>query len=158
MKTIDLIAYIIGVYQKKEDLSKARLNKIIYLIDWKSAMVTGEQMTDIQWKFNHFGPYVKTIEDLIDQDNRFKIDKTLNYYGNKKFLVSMTQNNGFDQPSEQEKNIIDSIIEITQPMTWSAFIHSVYSTYPIRVSEKGAYLNLIHLAKQYREEKRKGDS
>lgn len=152
-----LMAYIIRKYDRKEDLSKARLNKIIYLIDWKSALLTGEQMTDIKWLFNHYGPYVNTIEEYIKNDNRFTIDETLNNYNNKKFLVSLKKHFEFPEPDADKKNIIDSIIEITQPMPWSTFIHSVYSTYPIRVSEKGAYLDLAHLAKQYKEERDKNN-
>jgi len=74
MKTIDVIRYIINEYPHKDELSKARLNKMIYLADWKSAIDKGNLITDINWLFNHYGPYVKEIENLIANDDRFDMD------------------------------------------------------------------------------------
>lgn len=52
MYSIDLVRYIIKNYPNPEELSKARINKIMYLIDWKSAIENEKQITNIKWIFN----------------------------------------------------------------------------------------------------------
>ncbi|MEZ5578109.1 MAG: hypothetical protein R3F40_00950 [Candidatus Competibacteraceae bacterium] len=32
---------------------------MIYLADWFSSLADGKKLTDIEWLFNHYGPYVK---------------------------------------------------------------------------------------------------
>lgn len=152
MQLNDLIAYIVENYKFKDDLSKARLNKIIYLIDWKSSIDRAEQVTDIRWYFNHYGPYVNEIESILKTDSRFSIEKTRNYFGNEKNIVRVI-NNGFNPPREEEKQIIDLVISITQDLSWNEFINAVYSTHPIKNSIKGSYLNLVSFAKEYKGKK-----
>lgn len=150
MKIGDLVRYILKVYPHATELSKARLNKIIYLIDWKSALEHEEQLTSIEWKFNHYGPYVKTIEEIIQNDDRFQIVSTTNFYGNEKNLIEIIDDKNFSDPTEEEQEIIDFIIEKTKKFYWDKFINLVYSTYPIISQEKGSQLNLIELAKEYK--------
>ena len=71
----DLVRYIVKNYPNKNDLSKARLNKLIYLIDWKSALDNQEQISNIEWIFNHYGPYVNDIELNLRSDDRFSIER-----------------------------------------------------------------------------------
>lgn len=151
MQIDDLIGYIVKHYSKKDDLSKARLNKIIYLIDWKSSIDREKQITDIEWFFNNYGPYVSEIELMVMVDPRFKIETTQNYYGSEKNIIRVIENN-FNEPSPDEKSIIDLVIEVTQNLSWSQFINAVYSTYPIKNSMKGSMLDLVSLAKEYKSE------
>ena len=157
MKTIDLIRYIINEYPHKDELSKARLNKIIYLIDWKSAIDKNSQITDIDWLFNHYGPYVGEIENLIANDDRFNIVSTRNIYGNEKNLITLKEDKNFEEPSDVQKEIIDFVIDKTRKFNWKKFIELVYSTYPIISQERGTTLDLVALAKEYNIIKEKAD-
>lgn len=47
VKLIDIILYILKNYPHKNELSNARLTKMIYLIDWRSAFDNGKQITNI---------------------------------------------------------------------------------------------------------------
>ena len=149
MQLNDLIGYIVMNYKNKDDLSKARLNKIIYLIDWKSAIDKEKQITNIEWYFNNYGPYVSDIETSLNFDERFYIEKTRNYFGNEKKIVRI-KTNEFQKPLDEEKLIIDLVINLTQELSWNEFINAVYSTFPIKESEKGSSLNLVQLAKEYK--------
>jgi hypothetical protein len=150
MKIVDVSRYILKVYPHAEELSKARLNKIIYLIDWKSALEHDKQLTNIDWKFNHYGPYVNIIEESILNDNRFNIRSTINIYGNKKNIIEIRDDRDFMEPTEKDQEIIDFVIEKTRKFYWDKFINLVYSTYPIISQEKGSQLNLLELAKEYK--------
>jgi len=55
----EIIKYICLNYPYKYKLSKARLTKMVYLIDWYYSKLNKHQMTNISWEFNHYGPYVK---------------------------------------------------------------------------------------------------
>ncbi|MEZ5576726.1 MAG: DUF4065 domain-containing protein [Candidatus Competibacteraceae bacterium] len=55
----NIMAYFGIEYPHKFELSKARLTKMIYLADWFSSLADGKKLTDIEWLFNHYGPYVK---------------------------------------------------------------------------------------------------
>jgi len=146
----DLVRYIIKNYPHKNELSKARLNKLIYLIDWKSALDNQEQISDIEWIFNHYGPYVSDIETRLKLDNRFSIEQTTNFYGNEKNIINIQKDNGFKEPNEKQKKVIDFVINITKDMYWNKFINTVYSTYPITHSDRGEKLDLVKLANEYK--------
>ena len=154
MKIVNLVRYILKVYPHAKELSKARLNKIIYLIDWKSALEHEKQLTKIDWKFNYYGPYVNIIEETILSDDRFNIKSTTNIYGNEKNIIEIIRDKDFIEPTEKEQKIIDFVIEKTKKFYWDKFINLVYSTYPIISQEKGSQLNLVELAKEYKQIKK----
>lgn len=151
MKIADLTKYIIENYPYPDELSKARINKIIYLIDWKFVLEHGRQMTYITWKFNHYGPYVDDIIEEINNDKRFDVVSAVTFYGNQKNIIKLANLENFTEPTEKEKKVIDFVIEKTKKFYWNDFIKLVYSTYPIISQEKGSCLNLIELAKEYKE-------
>ena len=153
MKLVDILGYLVINYPKPNDLSKGRLNKLVYLCDWKSSIDNYETISNIEWKFNHYGPYVDDIISEINKDDRFQIKVEINQYGNEKHLIILKNTKGFTSPNEKEKKILDKIIDITFNLNWTDFINAVYSTYPITNSERGTYLNLVELAKNYNKSK-----
>ena len=115
MRIADLVGNILEKYPNKKELSKARLNKIIYLIDWKYMLEYGEQLTDIEWIYNHYGPYVDDIKNAIVEDSRLDIQKTKTIYGNKKnIVISKETETTFEKPNENEESVIDFIISKTK--------------------------------------------
>lgn len=151
MEILDIVAYF--VKNSKTQLSKGRLNKLIYLADWKYSLNYGKQISNIAWKFNHYGPYVDDIENFICNDSlkRFKIEVDRTYYGGSKYTVIVKKDVNFTNPNQEEKEVLDIIIKLTDKLNWTDFINLVYSTYPIKVSERGEILDLVTLAQQYRD-------
>lgn len=150
MNINDIVAYVIKNYPRPDELSKARLNKIIYLIDWKSILLHGKPITSIQWIYNHYGPYVNDIEESLIQDERFSFKKTSNIYGNEKTVIELINQENFIEPTADEKEVIDFIIEKTKKFNFNNFIKLVYSTYPIISQPQGSILNLVELANEYK--------
>lgn len=141
-----LIRYILLNYPHIGELSKPRLVKLIYLIDWKYTIENGKQYTSIRWYFNHYGPYVTDVIDLMRaQPNVFQINSYNNQYEGitDKFLLvdksSITL-------SSDVKNITDQFIDYTYRLTWSNFISLVYSSYPIKTSLKYTNLDLVKMS------------
>jgi len=153
MNLNEIIGYIVIHYPKPSQLSKARLNKVLYLIDWKFVIENDKQMTKIKWIYNHYGPYVDEVETSIIFDKRFVIEKITNIYGNDKSLIKIKDGAKFEEPNKKEKKIIDFIMEKTNRYNFTDFIKLVYSTYPIISQPQGSQLNLVALAKEYKKVK-----
>lgn len=148
---LDLSVYIFRNYPNPLQLSKPRLVKIIYLIDWKHSLDFGEQATDIKWFYNHYGPYV---DDVIDEIKAAKDDFEVTTYlnpfggGNSDRIKLISQRMVDLSPSV--KSTSDIIIAKTNEFEWTTFISIVYSTHPVKTSSKYTHLNLIEDAKKYK--------
>lgn len=148
-KTIDILKYLFSKYPHASELSKARVVKMIYLADWKSAIQHNCQLTDIKWIYNHYGPYVDDVIGLLRSDSAFEIISGVNFYNQPKDLIKIVKPVN-PNLSEQSKSILDFVIKHTSNLNWEEFINLVYSTYPIIKERKLSELNLVTLASEYK--------
>jgi hypothetical protein len=123
-----VMAYLCEQYPHKDELSKARLTKLVYLADWRSSILQQCQITNINWVFNHFGPYVDDIIALARSDDDFEVVKTTTMFGEIKEIIRVRQGGLTPLLHPQEKEILDFVIDSTESMFWNAFIRLVYST------------------------------
>ncbi len=153
VKLIDIILYILKNYPHKNELSNARLTKMIYLIDWRSAFDNGKQITNIKWYFDNYGPFVHDVEEeIVNHPELIHIVETKNIFGKRKKLYRLVDDNvKLSIPTDIEK-IINTTISVTKGFYWQQFINFIYSTYPIVTSERYTYLNLIEKAKAYKKQ------
>lgn len=150
--TRDAVAYLIANYPHKDELSKARVTKMVYLADWKAALDHDSQLTPIKWRFHHFGPYVEDVHQMALDDPAFKVRSETNMYGKRKERIELVDPRATNFTlSDWEKRILDHVISNTKALNWDGFIKLVYSTYPILSGERGAELNLMASAHAYRE-------
>lgn len=144
-----IIAYICQEYPYKDELSDARLTKMVYLTDWFSSLVNGKQATDIKWIFNHYGPYVPDVYQAAKDNGNFVIKTKTTIYGNNKKIIDYIGETKVDL-DPLTKSVIDTVIEKTKSMYFNDFIDYVYSTYPIKNNDRYAILDLPELAEEYR--------
>lgn len=145
----DVVRYFVRQYPYPHELSKTRLTKMVYLADWLSAQRRRRQMTEINWFFNHYGPYVSDVYDTARKDRELKVEVSFSAYGTPKETIVMKDTNSFlatPTLGDEEKAILDEVINDTCPLTWTRFIDYVYSTYPIQTLERYSSLNLVDLA------------
>ena len=147
-KLKDVVAYIYENYPYKDELSKSRLVKLVYLSDWFGAVIYDEPLTTTDWIFNHYGPYVDKVINSLQGDPCFSINSTHNGYGASKYLISYCGGRKINL-KPQERELIDAVINKTRGMYYNEFIDYVYSTYPVQVSNRYSKLNLIQLAQEY---------
>lgn len=150
-KLRDVVAYLCKNYPYEIELSNARVTKMVYLVDWKSAIRNNRQLTDVKWIFDRFGPFNYAVFNEIRDDPFFKITITTNLHGQEKTLIGVEENVQYPSLTEEDIDIIDFVIEKTSPLYWDDFIKLVYSTYPIMTSERLSLLPLPELAAEYRE-------
>ncbi|MFN4151864.1 MAG: Panacea domain-containing protein [Candidatus Sericytochromatia bacterium] len=148
-KLVNILKYIYLNYPNIEQLSKPRLVKLVYLLDWKYCLTYENQVTDITWYFNHYGPYVEDVINLINQrsdlfqtksyDTKFGIGHKITYIGDKNIELT-----------NDVITALDFVIEKTNKLNWNQFISLVYDTYPIKSNSKYSKLNLIEDSKKYK--------
>lgn len=152
-KIADVAAYICAKYTFPQDLSKARLTKMVYLADWRAAILHGQQITPISWYFNDHGPYVFDVVDEVRRDPRFVIQQTVNAYGSPKEVIGLGSQPGVLDLSPNEIAAIDHVIAISKDRNFSAFVRLVYSTFPVVVSPRYSTFDLVALAEKYKAER-----
>jgi hypothetical protein len=146
----DIMIYYCRKYPHKNELSKARLTKMVYLADWKSAIDNDKQITSINWVFNHYGPYVEDVYSLALSDPDFNVESETTPYGNRKEVISLKRPNLEYNLTKSEIRILDHVIEETKRLVWDGFIQLVYSTFPVLNGVRGATMNLVRAARKYK--------
>jgi uncharacterized protein YwgA len=146
-----LVKYVLKNYPYKSELSASRLTKIIYLADWKSAIDYSDQLTSIKWHFDHYGPYVEDVMDSIKKDPTVIVESTSNIYGSKKTLIALKENAEDLALTTRQRETLDFVIEATKNKNYSDFIKLVYSTYPVVIGNRYSDMDLVSLAKIYKE-------
>ncbi len=141
----DVVAYICKEYKKKEHLSKPRLTKMVYLVDWLSALRTGKQTTEIKWFYNHYGPFVFDVSDLVRKDDDF----SWAMYSNHPWPVArFNGDDGAVNLDDKTREFADIVMSKTKNMEWPEFLDLVYQTYPVASKSKYSTLDLEEIAKE----------
>jgi hypothetical protein len=154
MKTIisNIIKYLLKEYPHKAELSASRLTKMIYLMDWKSSIDNGYQITNAKWHFDHYGPYVDDFVEIAKEDKDITIQNTSNFYGGRKQLFKLSDSfDGKVEITPEQKKIADFVIDATKKKNYENFIQLVYSTYPIISNNRYSNLDLVDMANKYKE-------
>lgn len=151
-KISNLIKYVLKNYPYKSELSASRLTKMLYLADWKSAIEQSRQLTDAKWHFNHYGPYVDNFINIAKEDEDIKVVSTQTMFGGNKQQIELSGNfKGNIDLEDSDKQILDFVISSTKAKNYEEFIKLVYSTYPVVSSSRYSDLDLVKMAKEYRE-------
>lgn len=147
----DVMVYLARRYPYADDLSNARLTKMIYLADWRAAIRTGRQITAIEWPFNHYGPYVHDVIAEARGNDDFEIVTSETMYGSPKQVVRLKRPDQDVHLEPWEEEALNHVISTTKDLTWAKFIELVYSTYPVVSQDRYTTLDLVRLAEDYRE-------
>lgn len=148
---LNLIKYILKEYPNKSDLSASRLTKLMYLADWKNSIEHDSQITDANWHFHHYGPYVDNFIDMAKKDSDIKVRNEMTMFGGRKQQFELLDSHlGDIDISPENKNIIDFVINATKDKNYEEFIKLVYSTFPIVSNDRYSDLDLVELARRYK--------
>lgn len=152
MNTLDdIVGYIFQQYPHKQELSKGRITKLIFLSDWLMCVTMQRQISQINWYINKFGPYTEDIDRLLQSNPLFILKETDNYYGgNKKAFFLKDAGEFHDHLPEADRQIILSVIHKTQELSWDKFRKVIYNTYPLSKDAGYEPINLVSLAGAYR--------
>jgi len=147
-KLTSIIKYICNNYPHTSELSNARLTKMVYLADWNKTKLSGKQLTNIEWYFNNYGPYVDDIINAARKDPEINVISTTTTYGTPKVQIACVEGVKADDVSDEDKQLLDSVFKDTEKLFWNDFIKYVYNTFPIKNNPKHSYLDLVSLAEE----------
>ena len=144
-KLRSIVRYIVKNYPYPDELTKTRITKLVYLIDWENIKKNNKQITDINWYFDHYGPYVSDVLDEADKDDCVRIESTTSNFGTIKYIVRPKNDKNeliYNNLTDDEISIIEKVIQDTKSFSWNKFIDYVYSTEPIKESDRYSSLDL----------------
>lgn len=150
-----IVRYFVKNYPHKSELSKTRITKMVYLADWYNALQYGEQLTKIDWYFDHYGPYVVDVFNAVKEDRNLKVVNGYTRYGSPKQTIELNDNNisiFHHRLNGKVIKILDKVIDKTKSMYWDDFIEYIYSSYPIKQSKRFKVLDLEQLAIKCKEQ------
>ncbi len=150
-KLHDAIVRICQRYEYPDELSRARVTKLVYLSDWEMALRHGRQLTGINWVFNHYGPYVLDVPATVGASEDLSETRTENAFGAPKVLITAV-GSATEHLAPEEAAVVDGVLARTAPMTFTRFIDHVYDSMPIKRSERYDQLNLVRFAGAARRE------
>lgn len=152
-KLKDALAYILKNYPSSmaDELSNARVTKMLYLADWKQAITNRAQITPINWYFDNYGPFVYDVKNEAEGDKElFDVVDTVNFFGTPKVMLKLKDKNYEpEELTDNEMTALNHVINETKILGWNSFIKLVYSTYPITSSNRYSFLNLVEKAQEY---------
>ena len=146
-KLHDVIVRICTSYRYKDELSRARVTKLVYLSDWVSSLHYGGPITNTQWVFNHYGPYVGDVPATVASSPVLMESPETNAFGSPKRVITAVPG-AVDGLSDSERAVVDAVLGHTESMTFTKFIDYVYDSYPIRASKRYDTLDLGAFAAQ----------
>lgn len=148
-KLREVIRYLLINSSQPSKLTKTKVTKLVYLGDWFSSLENNEQITDVEWFFDHYGPYVSDIYFVAQKDSKIKIKTGYNAFGNpKETLECVVSKTKFKtRLNNEEQAILDKVLSETDDMNWREFIDFIYKTPPIKTSEKYSKLNLVSISR-----------
>lgn len=148
-KLHDLMALLYSKIGHKSDLSKARFTKLVYLADWKMSQKFGRTISNIEWLFNHYGPYVDDVADLARDSVDFNVVVTRNAYGSLKEQIEYVGDiDDCTLIDDTELAVIEEVVKETDRLYFNEFIEHVYKTFPVKESNRYSVLHLPKLAQK----------
>lgn len=149
-KLTSLLIFILQNYYK-DNISLARLIKLVYLADWIMAINKQITISTIKWFFKTDGPFSDDILAEIEKNKNifeileFKSQAGMNY----KTILLKDKKIQENLLVDFEKKCVLAVLSKTKDLYWDNFIETIYKTYPIQTSNKEEILDLIIKAKEY---------
>ena len=159
----DILAYLWENYEKGageiiegdriSHFVLSRATKMIYLVDWRYASKHGRQATDVQWYFDRFGPYVNLVSKFktrFDLRERNPDNKSPQRLKRLLFLKDEESKNTENVLPIKVQEICKGVIRDVKTLSYLSFIQYVYGTPPVIYSTRYATINIVKIAKHFK--------
>lgn len=130
----DVVAYLRDRHPHHEELSRVRLLRMAYLVDWKSAVERRRQMTDLAWGFGEEGPYCSGAGRAVHLE----------------LSGAGRGHEGYPSLTAEDEGLLNFVVRSVEGKGYAELEKLAYSTYPIATyPERGSMLDLVGLAREY---------
>ena len=133
-KILQVLSYII---KNHPNVSVTSLMKVLYLIDLVAIKRRNSQISDFQYIRYNYGPFDKKIYKYLEElgkDNIIKEGAEISSTGDEFVTYSINKKNNiyFDKISDDEKKIIDEVLESLEGYGIKALTELTYRTKPMK--------------------------
>jgi uncharacterized phage-associated protein len=133
-KTLQILSYII---KKHPDVSITSLMKLSYLVDLVAVKKIKNKISDFQYVRYNYGPFDKKIYNYLESlinDDIVKEGANISSTGDEfaTYNVMKKSNIAFDKISDDEKEIIDEVLESLDGYGTKALTELTYRTKPMK--------------------------
>lgn len=143
---------------EKHDSTYGELTRVIlflYLVDWHSAIKQDKTITGIEWKLaKNRIPFGAEIENAIADKAMFELDCDSKISLDRKTIVKCIDLSPYEGFAEEERNIFDRVIEISNERNTIDLLIFALSTYPVISGTDYFDTNLLGKAREYKQIKK----
>lgn len=150
-RVINVLDYLYLQYPNSNQLSISRVMKLMYLIEWRYAITKFEKLTDIEWMHSEYGPFYKTLRSIYNESSNYEVcikldeknrEQTVIIFLNKKQNLSL---------KDDAKKVVDFVIDHCKDYSWIELNNLVKSTYGVLNTPQGQIIDVVNLARKYRQ-------
>lgn len=145
----EALAYLASHFPKETELSRSRLTRMLYLADWRSAILRGQPLTKAVWNYSQYGPFAIEAETILRHDPNFTTSIDFSLDNGEVDTVALRQPVSYTSLTVDDRSLLDFVVEVTASLPWNDFNRLVYSTYPLITQEKYQNLDLMVAADRY---------
>lgn len=142
----DLIWYLTWRVRQEEGVpAKTRLVKLLYLVDLMNVRDRGEQATNFEWVFYHFGPFAFGIDTVIERQVGDTIDVAAreSYFGDQMFIYRVLSNPPSSLLADRLRRYCDELCDRWATEELNQVLSYVYfETPPMAGAVRGAALDM----------------
>ncbi|UJH92722.1 SocA family protein [Antarcticibacterium sp. 1MA-6-2] len=149
-KVINILTYLYRNYPNSNQLSYSRTMKILYLIEWRFAITKFEKLTDINWTLTRFGPYYDKLIQIFEDSQNFDIITKFDDHNNQLLIIKFLRKSEKLPLKEDTEEVIDFVIKHVSELKWSELNNIVNSTYGVINSKSNEIIDVVQLAKKYK--------
>lgn len=154
MNKFENIAGYVYLGLREHKLTEYRLEKVMYLCDWYSALVYEKTVTNFQWMFKtgDIRP-VSRIREYFGK-SKFTLTYTAESLRKSSAMIEYHGEAYFPLLTDQNKEVIDSVLDATKGLASNELVYYAGATYPYHALGHSVILDLCNLAKEYKEKKK----
>lgn len=150
-RVINILDYLYLKYPNSNQLSISRVMKLLYLIEWRYAITKFEKLTDIEWMQTEYGPFYKTLRSIFNDSSNFDISIKIDHNNREQLVIVFLNRKESLSLKEEGKEVVDFVINHCKDYSWTELNNLVNSTYAALGTPKGQIIDLINLAKKYKD-------
>lgn len=150
-RVINILDYLYLQYPNSNQLSISRVMKLLYLIEWRYAITKFEKLTDIEWMQTEYGPFYKTLRSIYNESSNYEVTIKLDDKNREQTVIIFLNKKENLSLKDEAKKVVDFVINHCKDYSWTELNNLVNSTYGVLNTPQGQIIDVVNLARKYRD-------
>lgn len=150
-RVINILDYLYLQYPNSNQLSISRVMKLMYLIEWRYAITKFEKLTDIEWMQSEYGPFYNSLRGIFNMSSNFEVSIKLDDNKKEQTVILFLNKKENLILKDDTREVVDFVIEHCKDYSWRELNNLVKSTYGALNTPQGQIIDIVNLARKYRE-------